>query len=193
MTFLSVFWLAIMAGVTLLFWLIPARHRFTFLIAATVAFLGYVDWKSLLLLTAMTAVTYLFTRRANVTGRAVATGSAIIGATLIAFKFAHGEAAGDTGLDFAIPLGMSYYALRCIHYMLERYKRAIPQTELSDLASYLYFLPTIFIGPIHRYPSLHPRYSPPPLGQRHLLGRRSKDHLRLYQDHPTGRLRSPGG
>jgi alginate O-acetyltransferase complex protein AlgI len=54
-------------------------------------------------------------------------------------------------LGVAIPLGLSYYALRCIHYLVERYKVSLPPHDFVDFVSYLFFLPTLIAGPIHRF------------------------------------------
>jgi alginate O-acetyltransferase complex protein AlgI len=56
---------------------------------------------------------------------------------------------------FALPLGMSYYTFRCVHYVLERFKKSLPPHTLSEFLAYLFFLPTILAGPIHRFPEFH--------------------------------------
>src|SRR5690606_35819562 len=53
--------------------------------------------------------------------------------------------------EILIPLGLSYYALRVIHLILERFMGRIEAASMADIARYLLFLPTIQIGPIHRY------------------------------------------
>lgn len=58
----------------------------------------------------------------------------------------------DAVENFIIPLGLSYYTFRCIHYAIEKYKHAIPAHGFYNLAQYLFFLPTMTAGPIHRYP-----------------------------------------
>jgi D-alanyl-lipoteichoic acid acyltransferase DltB (MBOAT superfamily) len=54
--------------------------------------------------------------------------------------------------DVAMPLGLSFYAFRCVHYLIERYKGNIPQQAFTTFCCYLWFLPTLVVGPIHRYP-----------------------------------------
>lgn len=48
-------------------------------------------------------------------------------------------------------MGLSYYSFRQIHYSIEAYKRKLPQHILSDYLTYMFFLPTILIGPINRF------------------------------------------
>jgi alginate O-acetyltransferase complex protein AlgI len=64
----------------------------------------------------------------------------------------------STGIDldpsvetFLIPLGLSYYSFRCIHYAIEKYKHTIPAHNFQEFATYMFFLPTFFSGPIHRF------------------------------------------
>jgi len=53
--------------------------------------------------------------------------------------------------DVIIPLGLAYYVLRCVHYMIEYYKGSIPAHSFRDVVNYLFFIPTIVVGPIHRF------------------------------------------
>lgn len=50
-----------------------------------------------------------------------------------------------------IPLGLSYYLFRQIHYAIESYKGKLHQHGFWDYAGYMFFLPTFLVGPIHRF------------------------------------------
>lgn len=50
-----------------------------------------------------------------------------------------------------IPIGLSYYSFRQIHYAVESYKNQLPRHTFTDYINYLFFLPTILIGPINRF------------------------------------------
>ena len=52
-----------------------------------------------------------------------------------------------------IPLGLSYYCFRQIHYAIEQYKEKIPLHNFGEYVCYLFFLPTILVGPINRFPT----------------------------------------
>ncbi|WP_458008634.1 MBOAT family O-acyltransferase [Flavobacterium sp. PL002] len=54
--------------------------------------------------------------------------------------------------DWIVPLGMSYYSFRNIHYTLEYYKGKIKNEKLLFYLAYNFFLPVFIIGPINRYP-----------------------------------------
>lgn len=141
-----------MVAATLLFWSTPARWRFDMLIVLTFAFLASKDPVSCGILLALTLLTSFLTRGSMITGRKAALAIAPVIAMLASYKVLSVAVGDDLLTDTLIPLGLSYYALRCIHYALERYKGKIEDRPLRDLLGYLFFLPTIFIGPIHRYP-----------------------------------------
>jgi len=51
-----------------------------------------------------------------------------------------------------IPLGLSYYAFRQVHVAFDCYKGVIQKPSLLEYFQYLFFLPVMLIGPIHRMP-----------------------------------------
>ena len=53
--------------------------------------------------------------------------------------------------NWVMPLGLSYYAFRNIHYTLEYYKGKIQNENILFYLAYNFFLPVFIIGPIHRY------------------------------------------
>jgi D-alanyl-lipoteichoic acid acyltransferase DltB (MBOAT superfamily) len=85
----------------------------------------------------------------------VAAACGAIVATVVAFKL--GKTAGADGLvdTVLVPLGLSYYSFRCLHFLIERYKGRIARMRFGDVASYLFFLPTFLVGPIHRFDAFH--------------------------------------
>lgn len=52
-----------------------------------------------------------------------------------------------------IPLGLSYYSFRQIHYAIEQYKEKIPLHNFGEYVCYMFFLPTLLVGPINRFPT----------------------------------------
>jgi alginate O-acetyltransferase complex protein AlgI len=59
----------------------------------------------------------------------------------------------DLVREVLIPIGLSYYSFRCCHYLLERFRGTLPSHTFREFLSYLFFLPTIVVGPIHRFQS----------------------------------------
>ena len=57
-----------------------------------------------------------------------------------------------SGLSFAAPLGLSYFTLRIISYVVDVYKGKIqPEYDLVRYGLYISYLPCIFLGPIESY------------------------------------------
>lgn len=154
----SIDWLLWMAGTVALYWLAPARWRDGLLIALSALFMAVYDPLSAVILAVFTTATYWLARPEPLPGRrTILIGSAIV-AVLAFFKVAAGlrhEGADEAGFlaDVAIPLGLSYYAFRCLHYLIERYKGTLPAHGFADFVAYLCFLPTFIAGPIHRFPA----------------------------------------
>lgn len=150
MSFASLEWLMWMAGTISAYWLSPARWRDYVLVAVTAAFLSVHSPLSLALLAGMTALVWVGARAQPLASwRAVGTISLVL-AILIWFKVEVYVASDDIVGDVAIPLGLSYYSFRCVHYVIERYRETIKAHSFTDLICFLWFLPVILVGPINR-------------------------------------------
>ena len=153
MSFLSLSWVACMWLTVGLYWLAPRAWRDLVLIGLSLAFLLAVSPASAGLLVAFCAVTHLAGNRLNPTWRNVAVAGGAMAACLVAFKLRQ-TIEPVTAITFEsvlIPLGLSYYTFRCLHFLIERAKGRIGHVSLRELAAYLFFLPTFVIGPIHRF------------------------------------------
>lgn len=53
---------------------------------------------------------------------------------------------------FALPLGISYFTFRLIHYNLESYKQRLRNHSIIDFLAYMTFFPTYLVGPINLFP-----------------------------------------
>lgn len=113
----------------------------------TAGFMGMYAILSLCVLSATTIVVYLLVGRKQPGTMAVIAATATIGALLAFFKLRTTTSGGA----LLIPLGLSYYAFRQIHYVFEAYKNKLGKKSLAGFVYYLYFLPTLIVGPIHRY------------------------------------------
>ncbi len=70
---------------------------------------------------------------------------------------------GSTELRFLVPLGISFYTLQTLAYLIDVYREDIkPERHLGYLALYVSFFPTMLAGPIergtHLLPQLHGEY-----------------------------------
>lgn len=137
-----------------MYWLSPKVLRQYILVLSTVGILITGDPRSLLFLSFMTATVCLATQ---VTGArkaaALLGGCAMTVAVLVGFKLFEPDIASASLIDRFIPLGLSYYSLRCVHLLLERYLGNISRPTIAEVIGYLFFPATIVAGPIHRYPA----------------------------------------
>lgn len=57
-----------------------------------------------------------------------------------------------TEISLAVPLGISYYSMQAISYIVDVYKgKYPPEKSLYRFALYILYLPHLYIGPIERY------------------------------------------
>jgi len=148
----SLLWFAWMGGTVAAYWLSPARIRDLTLIAVTLVFLFTYSADSAAILLVFTAVTYFAAGSSRLsTPRLLAIATVILG-VLVFYKLRVASSHGMDMSSLAIPLGLSYYSFRCLHYLIERYKGMMPAHSLRSFSAYLLFLPTMMVGPIHRFP-----------------------------------------
>ena len=148
--------MALVAGVH---WMLPEKWRGGWIIFATAVFVGVLNWPSLLIMSILAIGVYMFAGKYDhISGKRLIGIITAIAALLVFYK-AKAAIAGytiDTASEFEqsylIPLGLSYYTFRLIHYVIEKYKHAVPAHGFYNFAQYMFFLPVITAGPIHRYP-----------------------------------------
>ena len=51
-----------------------------------------------------------------------------------------------------IPLGISFYTFRLLHYLVECHRKTLPRHGLASFLAYMCFLPILISGPIERFP-----------------------------------------
>lgn len=131
----------------ILAWALPRKLQAGGILLCTVVLLLIVAPLSLCVLSiSTTAVYFAVTRRQPHTAVVIA----ITGALGAIFAFFKLRTAFSGEMNF-IPLGISFYTLREIHYVLESYKNKLPSRKFYDLICYLFFLPTFIVGPINRF------------------------------------------
>lgn len=133
-----------------IYWLLSLRIRREFLIVLTACFLLYADYRAFILLTTFILGTWLLLERKI--QHAVAIALILPTVALGYFKLGMSGDALATLNNLVVPLGMSYFTFRILHYVIERSRNNLPAHDFNDYLAYLFFLPTLLVGPIHRFP-----------------------------------------
>ena len=145
-------------------WLVPARWVETFLAIASGMFLAiYAPW-SLLTLFVITLLCGLAIRHADSYSAAIPSVIALFIGFFLLYRFLNQQTDVLVGITL---LGMAFYILRATHLLIECYAGRQNQVSWSQLVSWLWFLPTLQVGPIHRFAPF----------QRDLMRRRWDSHL----------------
>ena len=132
----------------LLAWTLPRRYVLISQIAVTGLFIGYKSPLSLLILTIVTLGNYYLIHKAELNKSIkIAISLCVLIALIVSAKILF-----TIHDHWIIPLGMSYYIFRNIHYTVESYHGRIQNDSLLFYLAYNFFLPVLIIGPINRYP-----------------------------------------
>ncbi len=161
MLFNSFGFLGFLFVVVLVFYLLPQRFRWPLLLLASYSF--YASWqpRALLLLAAVTLVSYigaLEMRRGRARAKLILAAGVIFDlGTLFVFKYVNffSEALRSLvavpQLTLLLPAGLSFYTLSSVSYLIDVYRGRIePEPHLGRFALYVSFFPKIFAGPIDR-------------------------------------------
>ena len=175
MHFFSINFIIFYLIVVLAYYLTPGKHRWAIMLLASYYF--YTCWLPAyaLLLAFITAIDYFLALRIGKTKKNSDRHhyfllSLIINfGLLLAFKYL--KLLNETVqvvlpaahfapfLDLIAPVGISYYVLKKVSYMIDVYrKNQEPETHFGKFALYISFFPEIAAGPIHRAHSLLPQF-----------------------------------
>ena len=152
------FWVVLVA-VLIVFWAIPSKYRYGFLAVSSFSFLATIAPMSVCALLGWTLLFYSVAPHASVDDRGAyrllwSIILALLG-FLAAFKYLVPaiieNTAEDTGLQYVIPLGISYYTFKLIHYAIESSRGKITDRSLDKFLCYMYLFPIFTAGPIERY------------------------------------------
>lgn len=182
MLFNSIHFLCFFPVVTLLYFLIPHRFRYLFLLAASYYF--YMCWnpKYALLMALSTVITYLsglalgaVSAKLSPSPRAAFLKKGILFLSfflnlsiLFFFKYFNFASQSITGLllaagfavqqprfDVVLPVGISFYTFQALSYTMDVYRGEIPpERNLLKYALFVSFFPQLVAGPIERSKNL---------------------------------------
>lgn len=151
------FWLLLALSVCG-YWLAPSSLRLPALAAVSFVYLVTLDSTSACWLAAWTVLFYWFTGNAGPTGKLRDKTSLLIISVLtvlVGYKYLGpllASSIGETpGKNWLIPLGISYYSFKLIHYAIEKSRGNITNRSFGQFACYLFLFPIFSAGPIERY------------------------------------------
>ena len=152
------YWIVVAASVVL-FWLLPKRLRLGFLFAVSWGYLLTIDWKSVAALSVWVVVFYALAPIAFAKGRGgrKITAVLVLGALayLAYFKYVPpliAAIAGDSpAVLLMIPLGISYFTFKLLHYGIEVGRGNVEGRSLDAFLCYIFLFPIFTAGPIERF------------------------------------------
>ena len=148
-------WLPWIVGIVLLQWAVPAGARPLAMTLAGAGFLAVVAWPSALVLLALSGLMWWCGASRDRRGRFALAGAACVAAGFVAVRV--GGPAALTPMERMVPvaelafLGMAYYVLRALHYLIEAWRGDLPPHGFRDVLLYMFFPATLPIGPIDRF------------------------------------------
>lgn len=152
-----VFW-QVLALSVLVYWLLPERWRDKFLFAVSAGYLASLDLFSVAALVALAfifwALTPVLERSNSAAERALVAAVLGLSGFLAAIKYLPPLLYAAGGADhggWIVPLGVSYYTFKLIHYAVEVSRGNIERKSWSTFFAYLFLFPTFTAGPIERY------------------------------------------
>lgn len=162
----ATFWLILWATV-IIFWLLPYRMRFSFLALASIGYL-FVLWLqktagvTLVGIFALIAWTLAFYALAPYVAKGGNWRKWLLPASILAalgylayFKYIPpliAALSSDTvAQQFIIPLGISYFTFKFIHYAIEVARGNIKDRSLPQFFCYIFLFPIFTAGPIERF------------------------------------------
>lgn len=148
--FVSITWLAWMWATVSIYWLVSRAARLYVLAALSLAFLLSIAPLSAGILTGFFVLCHAVGNREQVSVAGLCVAIGVMVGTLVWFKLGIAIDPDNIASTLIIPLGISYYTFRCIHFLMERFSGQQSPCKANELIAYLFFLPTFVIGPIHR-------------------------------------------
>ena len=152
MTWVSVSMLAWTAAVVAVAWLAPRRWQVAAVGLLSALFLAVHAPRSAAVAALIAAASYHGLAAERPSGRRTLVVVAAIAGLIVWFKLGlNRDLEAELG-EPLVPLGLSYYGLRAIHYAVERYKGTLEAQSFGEYLTYLIFFPMLLVGPISLFP-----------------------------------------
>ena len=184
MQFVSLTFLLFLLITISVYFIIPKNIRYIWLLIASWGFYYKLSHKLLILLVAVTLVTYIFGRLLDTSGSTKKAGKKkpilIAGIVLLLLVLGYFKYTGflletvkslqtAMGLEplglaakIALPVGISFYIFQAIGYLADCYTEKIPvEKNYFRLALFISFFPQVMSGPIERAGNMLPQFKKP--------------------------------
>jgi alginate O-acetyltransferase complex protein AlgI len=161
-------------------YLIPGKMRNGWLLLVSYIFIGLWNWQSAVVLLCVTIFQYVYGAWLSKNQRPylLVLGIGVNLALLLFFRSANffvpelialltrlGFRSTTGGLEFLIPIGLSYIVLQNISYLVDVYrKQMLPASNFINYALYLAYFPKLLAGPIERARTFLPKLENGSLG-----------------------------
>lgn len=185
MTFTSFEFLLFFPAVVLLYNIIPQKLRVWYLLVVSYVFYAFMQPVYLLLLAAVTGITYGFTRWMGATDdddkkkRIMIWGIILVLLPLFFFKYYNfvnesittllagiGLHTAIPKISWMLPVGISFYTFMAIGYLIDVNNEEVEvETNFGSVGLFLSFFPYILSGPIERAGNMFPQLKKMPTSQ----------------------------
>ncbi len=151
------YWILSFAG-AIFFWLLPKQSRWGFLFFLSFVYLATLSPLGVITLLVWSVLFYYFSLRGNQNN---AFNCALVGGILcqlLFFKclpfspsFSHFFSYSPIEIDIVVPIGLSYYTFKLIHYSIEVRRETLLKHNLFQFLCYIFFFPIYTAGPIEMF------------------------------------------
>jgi alginate O-acetyltransferase complex protein AlgI len=161
------------------YYLLSGRPQNIWLLIVSYLFIFSWDWTFAAILGLVTAINFLLALRLRIHGQGQGgllwLGISFNVLTLVCFRAADfflpeleavlvslGLSTQAGGLQILVPLGLSYYTLQTISYLVDVYRGQLkPEADFVNFALYLAYFPKMLAGPIERARAFLPKLAQP--------------------------------
>lgn len=165
----------LLAALAAYWWLVPARARRHFLTAASLLLLAYLSWRATAALLVLATFVYVVGTRVaahkgspRVRSALLAAGIGVPLAYLATFKYLPAYAppieqllGSMTAGGLLLPLGISYFTFKFLHYLIEMRRGTLPAHDFGDFLCFITLFTIFPAGPIERFGNLQPQFAAP--------------------------------
>ena len=146
--------------VSAIYWVLPKTLRTNLLLAASVVFVSYASPYFTLLLFSLSSLAFFIGKIVRERRLWLIIGIGIPLSILIYFKYQPlikqimpllGGEITFSPTNLAIPLGISFFTFKLIHYLVDGYQGKQPPGSYGQFLLYMFFFPILPSGPIERW------------------------------------------